>query len=52
MVIFPKEFITFDEDLVENSAPPPDETQGEHRAIETLVKVGYTLGKWNDLGQC
>ncbi|KAI0090523.1 phosphatidylserine decarboxylase-domain-containing protein [Irpex rosettiformis] len=35
VVLFPKGFIGFDEDLMENSKRP----------IETLMKVGYSLGK-------
>ncbi|KAI0343419.1 hypothetical protein BDW22DRAFT_1373312 [Trametopsis cervina] len=37
VAVFPKGFMTFDEDLVENSSKP----------IETLMKVGYSLGKIN-----
>ncbi|KAI0698236.1 phosphatidylserine decarboxylase-domain-containing protein [Cytidiella melzeri] len=37
VVVFPKGFMSLDEDLVENSKKP----------IETLMKVGYSLGKIN-----
>ncbi|KAH9479481.1 Phosphatidylserine decarboxylase proenzyme 2 [Psilocybe cubensis] len=35
VIVFPKEIVEFDEDLVSNSQKP----------IETLVKVGYSIGK-------
>jgi len=38
VAIFPKDLITFDEDLVTNSKKP----------IETLVKVGYRIGRLPD----
>jgi phosphatidylserine decarboxylase len=37
-VVFPKELVKFDDDLIANSDKP----------IETLVKVGYSLGKMPD----
>jgi phosphatidylserine decarboxylase len=45
VAIFPPGFVTFDEDLVERSAPY--DNAGGNRAIETLMKVGYSLGRWN-----
>lgn len=45
MAIFPPDFITFDDDLVQHSVPSDD--AHENRAVETLVKVGYSLGRWN-----
>ena len=45
VAIFPPDFVTFDEDLVERSAPFGN--VGGNRAIETLVKVGNSLGRWN-----
>lgn len=46
IAIFPPDFITFDEDLVERSVPD-NSNGGGNRAVETLVKVGYSLGRWN-----
>jgi len=45
VAIFPRDFVTFDEDLVQHSVPSND--RRGHRAIETLVKVGYSIGRWN-----
>ncbi|KAG9309536.1 phosphatidylserine decarboxylase-domain-containing protein [Chiua virens] len=46
VVLFPRDFATFDDDLVQRSAPL-ESADGKNRAIETLVKVGYSLGRWN-----
>lgn len=43
VAIFPPGVVTFDEDLVQRSAP----SVNGNRAIETLMKVGYSLGRWN-----
>lgn len=51
IAVFPPDSITFDEDLVRNSAPSNNvgsvnnATKGT-RAVETLVKVGNSLGRW------
>ncbi|KAF9219791.1 hypothetical protein BS17DRAFT_804294 [Gyrodon lividus] len=45
VAIFPRGFITFDEDLVKHSAPASSDGKG---AVETLMKVGYSLGRWNN----
>lgn len=45
IAIFPHDFATFDEDLVRYSVP--SDNAGGNRAIETLMKVGYSLGRWN-----
>lgn len=42
VVIFPQDFIAFDEDLVEHSVPADGSG-----AIETLMKAGNSLGRWN-----
>lgn len=42
IAIFPPGFITFDEDLLKHSVP-----SGDNRTVETLMKVGYSLGRWN-----
>ncbi|KAF8142104.1 phosphatidylserine decarboxylase-domain-containing protein [Boletus edulis] len=45
IAIFPPN-VTFDEDLVQHSAPLSDTTK-KIRPMETLVKVGSSLGRWN-----
>ncbi|KAF9244644.1 phosphatidylserine decarboxylase-domain-containing protein [Melanogaster broomeanus] len=44
VAIFPRDVIAFDEDLVRHSAPINSDGTG---AVETLVKVGSSLGRWN-----
>ncbi|KAF8556406.1 hypothetical protein OG21DRAFT_1459241, partial [Imleria badia] len=46
IAVFPPNFITFDEDLVQHSVPH-NSNAGRSRAVETLVKVGDSLGRWN-----
>jgi phosphatidylserine decarboxylase len=44
VAIFPHDLITFDNDLLEHSVPAGSDGKG---AIETLMKVGCSLGRWN-----
>lgn len=44
VAIFPPDFIKFDEDLLQHSVP--ERVPGGNRPIETLVKVGNSLGRW------
>ncbi|KAG8214990.1 phosphatidylserine decarboxylase-domain-containing protein [Butyriboletus roseoflavus] len=46
IAIFPPDSISFDGDLLRHSVPS-DYLSG-NRAIETLMKVGYSLGHWNE----
>lgn len=46
VAVFPRDFITFDEDLLRYSAPSAGNAD-QRRPIETLMKVGYSLGRWN-----
>ncbi|KIJ65112.1 hypothetical protein HYDPIDRAFT_153053 [Hydnomerulius pinastri MD-312] len=47
VVVFPPDLITFDDDLLENSgATGPEGAKKE--PVETLMKVGYSLGRWNN----
>ena len=45
VAVFPRDSITFDDDLLEHSVPSSN--AGGTHAIETLMKVGYSLGCWN-----
>lgn len=47
VVVFPPGVIKFDDDLVKNSVGEGPAADGKE-AIETLVKVGYSLGKMPD----
>lgn len=46
VAVFPRDFVTFDQDLVDHSG---SYDAPNHRAIETLVKVGYSIGKARDI---